>query len=277
MAIPGFTYGTDYHELNGSGRLGYESKALKGERLFRLVNYTRLADFLVALLGGYQNTSGTVSYNTPHRFSPSAAIWCVGVQSEPIGVPQGNGTTLDYSGGAHVTASYSTLSFDPKSSAYIQEERSTTGQSVTLAKSKNGVPQWQYGSDSSTLKEDGPEVVKIFPQGEYILTLPFAPKIPTSTINGLIGKINSGTFPSTSEAGGFAANTLLFLGDSASRKIEPSGAKAWNLTYRFSYNPNDWRKVFRPDTGLYDAIVTVTAGTSPYDSADFSPLLTLAF
>lgn len=285
MSLSTFTY----TELDGSGRMSAEKGGkLKGERIFRVINYRDADDFLIALAGGLQNVGGTVVYNLPERFLPGSPLWCVGATAEGMGVPTGDSNGPNYDGGAKVVASYETLDYDPEQEnndqnpvpvVYATEQRSTRGQTLTLAagQDENGDWPWEFVDGAGEqLSNDTFKIIKIIPQGEYSIVRHFVPTFPASTINGMVGKINNATFPTSSSAGGFATGTLLFLGDESTREYTTQGRKAWRITLMFSFNPNGWNKVYDPygATPGYREI-RPTGGTTEriYESANFMTLL----
>lgn len=57
---------------------------------------------------------------------------------------------------------------------------------------------------------------------------------PWDAIQNCMGKVNHDNFTSVTRMNGLPRDTLLFLGAEASREIMTNGARAWELTYRFS-------------------------------------------
>ncbi len=71
---------------------------------------------------------------------------------------------------------------------------------------------------------------KLIPLIEHVVTLYRVPELPLETIISKIGRINI-QYDELFQA---PAETLLFLGCNASRKVTTDGAEAWELEYRFS-------------------------------------------
>lgn len=285
MPIPGFTLGTDYSELDGSGKLSLQGGKLRGTRLYRVFTYRNGNAFISALAGGIQ--FGTPpTYNTPHQYQAGMELYCTGAELEGKGTLSGDADGPNYDGGAWITATYETLNYDPSTgggggnpapAVYVTERRSSGGQTLTLTKTKTtGENAWKFLDFGSPISIDAPEIVKIVPQGEYIITRHFVPTYNQSEIDALIGKINDASFPTSSSLGGYAAGTLLFLGDEANREYTADGAvTAWESVLRFSYNPNGWNYGYNPLSQNYEKIISVDdANVSPYEAASFNTLLT---
>lgn len=85
--------------------------------------------------------------------------------------------------------------------------------------------------------------------------------LPTTTIFGLIGKVNVSSFL------GGAAETVLFLGASSSRRFTTFGAKCWDVRMRVEYNPQGWNKFLRASSGAYESVTP-----KPYSTGDLTAL-----
>lgn len=279
MALSDWTY----TEQDGSGDIASDRGKLSGTRIFRLLNYRDAGNFIIDLTGGFLYVGGTAVYSAPERFFPGSSLWCVSASAKGIGVPTGDSGGPNYAGGAIVTAQFATVDYDPEDESdpnnpavavYLSESRSTSGQVVTLAKKDaDGAAAWKWSSDDVELGDDAPEIVKVVPEGDYTLVRHFVPVLPASTIDGMIGKINNGTFPTSSSAGGFAAGTLLFMGDDSQRQHTSEGTKAWEITLKFAYNPNGWNKIYRSGTGAYEEVEEIAGGEKMYLTGNFMTLL----
>lgn len=277
-----------YTEQDGSGDIAADRGKLRGTRIFRVLNYRDAGGFIQDLTGGFITANGETVYNIPERFFPNSSLWCVSASAKGIGVPTGDSDGPNYAGGAIVTAQFETLDYDPEQqndggndpdenptpTVYATESRSTSAQVLTLERTDAvGEPAWKWSSDDVPLGEEAPEIIKLVPEGDYTIVRHSVPKHPKSTIDGLVGKVNSGTFPVSSSAGGYAAGTLLFMGDDANRQHTSEGVKAWEITLKFAYNPNGWNKIYRPGTGQYEEVEEIDGGEKIYTTASFTPLL----
>lgn len=285
-AIRNFTVVTDYTELPNA-KLWVDKGKVRGQRIFRLKNYDNIVNFLAALAGGFETTSGTITYFPPHQFRSDVLLWCQGVETEGIGVPGRSGGNETFDGGARVTATYETLDYDPRTrgsgsgtnqppGVYITESRSTGGQMIELQKfDASNAAVWKFHSGAN-LDNTTPALTKVEPQGEYTLTFHYLPSFKPDTINGLIGKVNNAQFPVKSSLGGFISGTLLFLGDQTEREFTADGSTiAFTMTLRFAYNPNGWNYAYDPVTKAFVLIELIADSSKhPYEYADFSPLLT---
>ena len=64
--------------------------------------------------------------------------------------------------------------------------------------------------------------------------------------------------------------TLLFMGASGRRTYMVNGAKCYDLSCKFQYQPREFTKVFRPATGKFEFIKSIGDGRFLYDPWDFS-------
>jgi hypothetical protein len=287
VAVRGFTLTSQYVELPGS-TIGMDHGKLIGTRIFRVLDYANVPAFLQALGGGFESTGTITTYSVPHQYSTNFLVWCVRATCEGIGVPQRVNGETSFQGGSKVTAYYESLSYDPRQRSnnqtpapYITESRSIGGQMVTLTGTINpftGKAVWSFNDPTAgwlQLLNDGPSLAFVQAEGEYRLQLHYRPSFSASTVNGLIGKVNNATFPGTSEMGGGATGTLLFLGDDTERSITADGVTlSYETTLKFAYKPIGWNNIISPYDGSAAAVgLTESHSTPPYTSADFSPLI----
>jgi hypothetical protein len=282
--------GVTVTELNGSGKISFDASGYTGERIFRVMDPTKLDAFL-AFLQGYVTPTAS---GAPHAYSDGSPLFCQSAISEGLGQCVGTGAYPLYDGGYKVTATYKALPYEtagnggggndpnnppPEDLPYSSETRSFTAQRVKLPLTDSaGAIAWKWSSDSADVivipGQDPPELAKFECYGDYRVMRHNVAKYNASTINGLFGKINSASFPTTSSLGGYAAGTLLFLGDEGSREITINQAKNWEVQFNFQYNRNGWNKVYRSGTNSYDTPVEkASPNNTIYTSASFAPLL----
>lgn len=118
------------------------------------------------------------------------------------------------------------------------------------------------------------------------------PVIPEAAIRACIGKTNKNPFDVFNIFGSeYPAGALLFLGPVTKRHAQnsmPSSPQqteryAFNIPYKFSYNPNGWNFVFRvtnPVTranqpGWYEVVRTTDETKGIFDQADFNELFAM--
>lgn len=98
------------------------------------------------------------------------------------------------------------------------------------------------------------------PQAEYVLERQQILAPDLLALLGFVGTCNSTEFI------GFAARTLLMTGAEGRRTYLPNGSVAWDITFRFSYNPREHVKLFRPKTSRYEYLKTrPTDGSTNYN------------
>ncbi len=283
--VRGFVLGTDYYELEGDG-CSLDKGRLTGTRVFRLVTYENYPLFLSCLGGGIEASGTTTNYTPPHQFLPDTQLWCQGARVEGIGGPTRVNGLASFSGGAKVTATYETLSYDPQTlhgnpnnptpGVYVTESRSLGGRTIELTKKTDALAAlWKFNGGINITDQNLPTLNKIEPFGEYHVTLHYQPTCPSSTLNGLIGKINNAQWPVKSSMGGFVSGTLLFLGDSTEREYTADGKTvAFQTTLNFSYLPSGWNYYYNSAAAAYQLVELISDGSKhPYEYADFTPLL----
>jgi hypothetical protein len=95
-----------------------------------------------------------------------------------------------------------------------------------------------------------------------------------STLLTLPGSCNSSGYTSSLLGLTFAAETLLFGTPNLTRSFKMSGTEGFNLTMKFSYNPNGWNKFYNEQAQAYQNIYLAGGGIyKPYPPASFGALL----
>lgn len=258
-------------ELNGSGTLQVTSQGMRGVRIFRVHDYAEAEGFAQSLLGVAFQVGGVIERTVPARFAPGSSLFCTQARIEGLGQPgedpQGQPT---YSGGAKVTATYETLSYDPDKDdqkpnspgPYLTESLSISGRFVSLPKEA-----FQWESDGEPLSEDDVAPGQIVPQAEYRLTRHKVPELPKEALFAAIGKLNAAGFAQVD------AETLLFLGAEARREHTSAGAESWEIELHFNYAPEGHNSELRTSTGAFDEVVTKVGGNKRYPTVDFAALV----
>ena len=188
-----------YVELNGSGKgkLG-RTGGLTRQRLFK-VAWADAVDFCGWLTGYSMPTGdGYGKFTPPQQFPGLTGIYCVETEIEPIGKAGGTANQIAYPY-ARITASYTALQYDPTKpddETAIRETSSISLQMITL-------PQggFKWADDSSPILEP---IGRIMGVRDIRITRYRAPSLKTSTLDGLVGKVNTAAFRGRGErrAGG---------------------------------------------------------------------------
>jgi hypothetical protein len=88
---------------------------------------------------------------------------------------------------------------------------------------------WDNGDK---VKDQSLQAGKFLPTIEHQITWPHVTDPPFAAMRSSIGRVNNAAV--NFQTGTIAIETLLFLGASLSRQIMSDGARAWNVSYRFS-------------------------------------------
>ena len=89
-----------------------------------------------------------------------------------------------------------------------------------------------------------------------------------------IGKVNSVTQTSPSLGFTFASETLLMLDPKFTRRTTIQGAQSVDYNQNWMVNPNNWNKIYRPETNTFERIYHVTGSVyNIYQTDSFSDLL----
>lgn len=85
-------------------------------------------------------------------------------------------------------------------------------------------------AEADTNQFDNLQAAKLIPIIEHVITLYRVPELPMEAIREKIGRVNL-NYDNLFDA---EAETLLFMGANATRKVTTEGADAWEIEYRFS-------------------------------------------
>ncbi|MEK6236455.1 MAG: hypothetical protein N2C14_17240, partial [Planctomycetales bacterium] len=186
-----------------------------------------------------------------------------------VGKPQQNVQgDSSYEGGAKVTATYETLSYDPEDpddsslGTYLTESLSISGRSITFPREA-----FKWSSDGTAFDAQDVTPGKLLPQADFRVTRHRTPSLPKTLLFSMIGKVNQSAFVEA------AAETLLFLGADARREHTAEGVKTWEIELQFNYEPQGHNSEFRAASGVFEEVVTQVGGNKRYPAADFTLLL----
>lgn len=194
---------------------------------------------------------------------------------------------------AYLTTTYNTRPYQVRSDA---EMIALTGSVSEASLLRYVVPKFAISAKYQTLPSFsavswvGPPIAPMtttsvicLPEGDLSLKwceIPFNCLPEWSTIGGLIGKANSGTFGhEQSLIGYFLSGTLLFLGPELEPIQLPNLTWGWNVTYRFRYAPYGQNYFFRYDSSTPGFQLATREGIDDnthrlFPLASFAPLFT---
>lgn len=130
----------------------------------------------------------------------------------------------------------------------------------------------KWSSDDAPVGEDTLNAGKVMTGIEIHVTLHRVPSIPTSTILGLLGKVNNGAFQ------GVAAECLLFAGANVSQTVTSDGTQPFEVDLVFASRVIDgstslgWNHYFRQSSGNFERLKT-KSGNDIFLTGSFSGLL----
>ena len=205
---------------------------------------------------------------------------CVKVAVEPLGKQ-----TATYSGLANydwavVTAQYRTPRISdpqpyPKSQSPTKYAQATATISETIepfSEAQRLDYQLFTWSDDTELKPDEAPV-RIVHRMTYVLTRHYLADAMLGTISSLVGKINAAEVtPILLSSDPFPAQTLLFQPAQTRLSANDLGEMRIDVTMRFAYKEEGWRKFWRGDTQQYDTLKVKASGNAYNipEEADFS-------
>jgi len=135
--------------------------------------------------------------------------------------------------------------------------------------------RWGSGSGAALVPEEAP----LFPlyRCTYTMTRHAQKSVPAEAIN-LVGNINNASVTPVllnpeSATLVFPTHTLMFNPPVISLSAAEDGTSRFDLTYRFSFRAETWRKFYRNSTKTYEAIYLAGGSVVDWPTAgDFSPL-----
>lgn len=213
----------------------------------------------------------------PGQFPGIPWLFCDTMSIETLS-PEPGPDEMDVSGDVptydwgKVEINYSTLDYDSQSdpNELLTENYDFGAEMMEIASS--GM-RWFSQSSTQRLPTAIPLFKKI-PIMNVETTWHRVYSIPIVAIRNLIGCINVNTFR------GCVAESLLFSGARITYTFDTQGQQTWTVTYQFQQKlvwqagvAYGWNHQFRPETGLFERIVT-PAGNNLYYHGNFQTLLT---
>ena len=278
-------FGIEYDHLPGSPREEGSWEYFTAISNYRVAWQDRIR-FIQDMLGFI---SGSTVYPA-HQYIPEGTgtvynVFAKTTNIEPIEAksPVG-GRTYIY---AKVTVNYSTRDYDEPpegQTVYITESMEPAAEFITL--NRDGFYFGTGGTKVSFKDQNIEPPAKIETMIDLVYTLHRVLRLPDAILT-LPGKINSDALKSDSFGLNYPIGTLRCGNPTLDRQITSTGAKAWNVTFRFSYRnhgtldtPLGWNYFPRTDnatgaTGInWEPITDGTDDLPIYESANFADALT---
>jgi len=162
---------------------------------------------------------------------------------------------------AIVTVQYSTTTAVKLGSVWVTEELQPTSRLINV----NVTNPQQTWADAS-LVDPSDNIVRLETSFDYVVTYHHLTGIPPAAY-AYPGYVNSAPVGSLLLGLTFNPETLLFTRPVVVRSFDPGIMSTFRLTYRFSFNPNEWNKHFH--INAYQAM----SGDPIYPSVNFSSLV----
>lgn len=109
--------------------------------------------------------------------------------------------------------------------------------------------------------------VRIVYRAKYVITRHNQANAPSGLLN-YVGRINSATVtPVLLSNVSFPAHTLLFQSPNVATQADDDGDPRYDVTYRFLYKEEGWRKFWHSETRQEETIFHIDGG-APYDKPD---------
>ena len=102
-----------------------------------------------------------------------------------------------------------------------------------------------------TYLEEDEAPSKRFAYHQYVITRFSVPNEPPDELYDYPGFINSSAVNMVKGSKSFEPGTLFFNGASPKTVDGPDGETTWTITYRFTYKPNGWNRIWDKSTATY--------------------------
>jgi hypothetical protein len=185
---------------------------------------------------------------------------------EPVtspGSPAASGQEIGYAE-ALVTIRYSTIVTD-----LVTESIEPFAEFITL---DHRFFRWGAGDGPWLREEEAPG--RLVRGINYVRNELELMSTPADNVYDLIGYVNNAPLAAPILGRTFATETLLYAPPIVNAKKDSTGAYRFDITKKFTWQPQGWNKYFRPLTGTWVAIHLAGSGT-PYKSYPLGDLSAL--
>lgn len=262
----------DFWEIAGYPQESHDAQAFKAQRKL-LCKWDERHTLRAALLGWPR---AWYPYTLDDR------IRAEGVTVEPIGLQsQSSPITPDVASyeWAIMTVDYSSPSMG-QPQPYPKDKDASKHNDITKAISETLEPNvealkmdyrlFEWTDGTALLEDEAP--VRMVYRMAYSLTRHYQDNLPTEAVTK-VGCINAASVtPILYDGVTFDAQTLLYVPPQLDFSVNDEGETTIDVTYRFAYKEEGWRKFWRADTKAYAQIRKTGAGAT-YDqpaTADFT-------
>lgn len=297
--------GIAYEELEGSPTYRADRDGFGATQIYRMawidIDAFLNESFPLPVRAGfsYEYVSERTFPGTDWLFTRSVAIEAMAPEK-----PTAGALFNIYDSGAKVTIEYATRTIELDTAGggagtspsgadtgTLQSHRiSIGGEAMILPVGAFGwaLTQATFPGEFRPLQNENIRVGKIIPTIEHTLSFEYVPHPPFGTIAAMIGCVNSAVLLFNAQA-----ETLLFVGADATRRVTAQGTEAWKLEYRFSQKivkgrlvggtvlsgfeavAIGWNHYFNPAEQWWDKVQT-SNGDYPYATANFAYLFQAA-
>lgn len=186
------------------------------------------------------------------------------------------GASASADGYAHIVVTYRALDYnvltdaEAASQTVLKEMSRYVSRYDTYSAEAIEIPHhaFKYTADNVQIPTG---IAKILTKKELTYVWHEVPDVPEINIEACHGLVNSALFDNY-----YPAETLLFIAPDKKRYRATTGRIVWELTYKFSYRPQGWNKVYRRagagGPGFYAVISNDSNSLKPYQSVDFVKL-----
>lgn len=300
-----------------SRRATYSRDGLQTTRVLDVTPFGAVGPLAYEMLGGPRFINGRIIRRLPERDPWLPQCFCSNIESEGMGAFHGNSpvsvnasgmlASQNYYDFARLTVTYKTPDLNFHEGATPDEVANASGnnsseqaeielanqsfdfsaQALTLPLSQM---KFKYGANGNTAFVQGANGTKVIPRIDYTLQRHYCANRPIKAISALVGKINKSTF--NVGAASWPPETLRFDGANIQQKIDTSGFKFFDITYKFAImpvydlvatsletispgsgsaaapqiNPSQtkkefvgWNRIYRPDRGYWDYLQEVNS------------------
>jgi len=216
------------------------------------VNWNNRLRVAISLLGGWVNLGGFITYVPPASYVYIPSLVCKNV-------------TTSWKGDIDpVTNDWKTAEIGVSYGKYETQVVDFGEISIDVSADSLAIPggsfQWSTGPDSGKKLGDNDITPQVVIPGVTIRLKRLAPFLYLSPIVSMIGKINSSDL---FVAGfGFAAESVLFAGAQATRKITSEGNELWEYDFSFVARPFSWNQFFHKSGSVHYVAPQIYGGAN---------------
>lgn len=277
--MPAFSSPVTLEELEGSPKFQFSKDGASATRTCKM-NWSQIQAMVDSYFGQTIPAGRGVL-----RFNQASMPGFPQMVVETIGIEPFDDVAATYSAGGAITHTYARVTINYKTVPWDRDENNKSDDpdrpegtylthTVTHGSEMMTLPAagWKWQGSGKKLPDDM-NVGMLIPTEEHSFSWKSVPKPPFNSITDLVGKVNSVSFS------GKAAETMMFIGATASRQMTTDGTRAWTLDYKFSGRAikhaggtAGWNHLFNPETGQWEKPITVAGGNTIYQTGSMGSL-----